>query len=224
MITKIHDVDIYYELEGSNSDTLVVLLHGLTMSMDLYPMPNLAKDYLSLGYDVLRFDFIAHGKSSGKSLDMTIEEEIYEARIMIQKFIKNYKKFILVGHSQGGLIASFLAHEFQPDKLILLAPAFNLKEMIESGFFFGKKIKPNQPVHIWDMKISENYLKNALNEEYYKLNYPKILWIHGEKDILVPLQTALKYESSPFVDLQVIRDSNHEFTNCYETLWILMKD
>ena len=70
------------------------------------------------------------------------------------RFKDNYKKLILLGHSQGGLIASYLAGIYNPYKLILLSPAYNLIDLVKSKTFFGKKIKEGMDLHIWNMTFT----------------------------------------------------------------------
>lgn len=224
MKERFNGIDINYYYDTNNSETLVCLLHGLTMSASMYPLDRFASDYFKLGYDVLRFDFIGHGDTISNTLDMTIKEEINEAMHMILKFKDKYKKLILVGHSQGGVVASYIAKDLNPDILILLAPAFNLKDMIQNGNFFGKKIKENKPIHIWNMHLSYEYLMDALTEEYYKIYVNKVFWIHGENDILVPNKTVQMFKNvQKSINFTTIFGSDHEFIGHYDELWHVMK-
>ena len=211
---------INYIYDTKNSDTLVIMLHGLTMDSIMYPFNDLANDIYKLGYDVLRFDFIGHGKSYGESKDMTLEAEIEDAKFMIDSFKDNYKKLILLGHSQGGLIASYLAGIYNPYKLILLSPAYNLIDLVKSKTFFGKKIKEGMDLHIWNMTFTPKYFIGLSNEMYYNLNYPnKTIIIHGDKDILVPIYYSMEYEKKySNVSLKIISNSDHEFIGHYQEL------
>lgn len=224
MIENINGIDIYYELNKVGSNTLVIMFHGLTMSSFMYPLDRLTTDYLKMGYDVLSFDFIAHGKTGGKSKNMTISEEIKEAKHMIDLFKDSYKELIFIGHSQGGIIASFLASIYKPKKLFLLAPAFNIIDEIKSNKFFYKKIKEDGTVHIWNMLISKEYFADAINENYYKLDYNEFVWIHGESDILVSVDIIKKYENAHRKDkFHIIGQCDHEFIGHYDELLEIMK-
>ena len=225
MEMTLHNDPIHYVYDNNKSDTLVVMLHGLTMDSYMYPFNDLAKDIYNLGFDVLRFDFIGHGKSYGESKDMTIKKEIDDAVDMINHFKSGYKQLIIMGHSQGGLIAGNLANIFNPSKLILLCPGYNLKDCAINRVFFGKKIKDDKPVHIWNMTFSKEYLKDIALDCYYDISYEgPITIIHGDKDILVPIEYSLRLkERYPNIDLKIIRDSDHEFIGFYEELWEFVK-
>ena len=220
MIKEINNNKIYYLYDSKNSDTLIVMLHGLTMSSELYPISDLAEYLYSLNYDILRFDFIGHGKSYGKPLDMTLEIEINDAKAMIDSYKDKYKKLIFIGHSQGGVIASYLAGIYNPYKVILLGPAFNLMDCFKNGDFFGKKIKENQPVHIWDMRLSYDYLKDTRKEDYYILKYHnEVTIIHGDKDRLCPLSYSIQFKAKyKNVHLEIIHGSDHEFYDFFDEL------
>lgn len=78
------------------------------------------------GYDVYAPDFPGHGLSKGNPLE-TIEEMADWIAVLMVKC--NLKSAIIVGHSQGCLVAMSLAHKY-PDlaeKLILIAGALQIK-------------------------------------------------------------------------------------------------
>ena len=52
---------VRYSITGEASDNLVVLMHGLTTSKDIYN--NLTQDLIEQGFQVLSFDFYGRGKS-----------------------------------------------------------------------------------------------------------------------------------------------------------------
>lgn len=222
----INDNPIFYIYNKKSSDTLVVMLHGLTMDSYMYPFNDLANDIYKLGFDVLRFDFIGHGKSYGESKDMTIKKEIDDAISVINYFKRDYDKLIILGHSQGGLIASYLAGIFNPYRLVLLAPGYNLRDCVLNKNFFGKKIIENKPVHIWNMTFSKEYLDDIVNEKYYILKYDgKVTIIHGDKDILCPVRYSIdmanRYKN---IILNRIEESDHEFIDYYDELFKFVKE
>ena len=114
-----------------------------------------------------------------------------------------YKDIYLIGHSMGGVIASYLATKYkQVKKLVLAAPAFNYLTMEnDSKLTTIKKgisvIKNNDKD-----EIITRFLKlplSSINEfsklvEKYKDVYNKIdipvMILHGDKDTLVPLESS----------------------------------
>ena len=79
------------------------------------------------GLATLRFDFAGCGKSDGQFSDMTVLSELQDGMKIIDYARQEVqaKEIILVGHSQGGVVASMLAAYYRDviDKLVLLAPA-----------------------------------------------------------------------------------------------------
>ena len=74
-------------------------------------MPVLAKGLADEGMASIRFDFDGHGKSEGRMQDMTIEKELADARAIWEyvKALPYVQGIGLLGHSQGGVIASMTA-------------------------------------------------------------------------------------------------------------------
>lgn len=90
---------------------MVILMHGIFSSKDYGPMPQLAKGLAKAGIASIRFDFDGHGKSEGRKQDMTIEKELADARA-IWSYVQSlpYVSGLgLLGHSQGGVVASMTA-------------------------------------------------------------------------------------------------------------------
>ena len=90
---------------------MVLLMHGIFSSKDYNPMPSLAKALAKAGIASIRFDFDGHGKSEGRMQDMTIEKEIADA-LAIWEYAESLPyvtEIGLLGHSQGGVIASMTA-------------------------------------------------------------------------------------------------------------------
>lgn len=70
-----------------------------------------AQTFLNAGMAVARFDFNGHGKSDGRFEDMTVLNELDDARAVLQ-FVQRQpgvQRIMLVGMSQGGVVASMLA-------------------------------------------------------------------------------------------------------------------
>lgn len=87
---------------------MVILMHGIFSSKDLPPMPALAKELAEQGIASVAIDFGGHGKSEGTKQQMTIERELQEARALFDYVhsLPCVSTISLLGHSQGGVIAS----------------------------------------------------------------------------------------------------------------------
>ena len=107
---------------------LVILMHGLMLYKEFGMLSLLAEQLEAIGIASIRFDFNGHGQSEGEFENMTILNEIEDAAKVFD-FVKNMpevKSVSLLGHSQGGIVASMLAGELGTSvvkDLVLLAPA-----------------------------------------------------------------------------------------------------
>ena len=141
---------------GTDSVELVVLMHGIFSSKAYPPIPKIAKKLKERGIATLAMDFGGHGKSQGKKSRMTVAKEIEEGRAVYEYAcsLPHVKHVSILGHSQGGVVASMLAGELakeghSPHKLVLLAPGSVIKDACKGGHFFGKRFDPkNPPEHI----------------------------------------------------------------------------
>lgn len=100
---------------------MVILMHGIFANQSINPMPALARKLADAGIASIRFDFNGHGKSQGRIQDMTIEKELADARA-VWNYISSlpYVEGIgLLGHSQGGVVASMTAAAYQGPVLLL---------------------------------------------------------------------------------------------------------
>ena len=80
-----------------------------------------------MGIASVRFDFNGHGQSDGSFTDMTVMNEVSDGRAILDyvRQMPQVEHIYLLGHSQGGVVASMLAgyyHEYI-DKLVLMSPA-----------------------------------------------------------------------------------------------------
>ena len=105
--------------DGANKYPLVIVCHGFTSNKDTKLMQTLANDLEKEGIATLRFDFNGHGKSEGRFQDMTVLNEIEDAKKVYDYAAKlpNVISISLAGHSQGGVVASMTAGLLGTDKV-----------------------------------------------------------------------------------------------------------
>ena len=186
---------------------MVILMHGIFSSKDFPPMPTIARELARQGIGSVRFDFNGHGKSDGKMEEMTIARELADARAMWEavKALPYVSSVALLGHSQGGAVASMLAGELaqegdDPIGLVLLAPGSVIKEATQAGRFFGKEFDPkNPPEYIKcfnTYKLGHDYLVQTQQLDIYgtaRHYQGPVYLVHGKKDGIVPLWCSEKY-------------------------------
>ena len=205
---------------------MVILMHGIFASKDWPPMPVLARELARQGIASVRFDFNGHGKSEGKMEEMTIARELADARAVWEavKALPYVSSVALLGHSQGGAVASMLAGELAnegeyPVGLVLLAPGSIIKEATQAGRFFGKEFDPkNPPAYIKcfnTYKLGHDYLVQTQLLDIYgtaQQYQGPVCLIHGVEDGIVPLWCSEKYhEVYANSQLHVVKGENHMF-------------
>lgn len=197
------------ELTGTTQmqcDEIALLLHGFK--------GNIGSERTNLLYDVnqelnkaglptLRVNFNGCGTSDGKFEDMTVLNEIQDTIAMLE-FIKKEikpKKIYLVGHSQGGVVASMVAAMY-PDiieKLVLLAPAATLVDDAKKGICQGVSYDPKHIpdfVEVDGFRVGGAYFRVAQNLKIYdtaKSYLGPTLLVHGLADTIVASSASEKY-------------------------------
>lgn len=203
---------------------LVILMHGFMANKKLNPLKSISQALESNGIASIRFDFNGHGNSYGKFCNMTVENEIEDARI-VYHYVRNLdfvSEISLLGHSQGGVVAGMLAGELGSRicSLIQLAPAAVLKDDALNGVLMGNHYDPaNPPKHLWVMchKVGQDFFKVAQNLPIYEVSSKykgPVLLIHGKKDKIVPYQYSERYDEI-YQNSQIILldEENHMMNN-----------
>lgn len=214
------------EKPSKNSDTLAIVMHGFTADLgydESRLVPRIASALLQNDFAVLRFDFNGHGKSDGELQDMTVLNEISDAKAVLD-FARtlNYAKIVLIGHSQGGVVASMLAGYYRDliSKLVLLAPAATLKTDAQLGTLQGTTYDPKNIPDVLNIRgeltVGGFYLRTAqslpIYEVAHQFNGPVCL-IHGISDKVVDYHASVRYHNGYFdSELHLLNDTDHSFT------------
>ena len=74
---------------GQENYPLVIIMHGFTGNKDESLLITLADDLEKEGIASLRFDFNGHGKSEGRFQDMTVPNEIDDAK-HVYEYVKGF--------------------------------------------------------------------------------------------------------------------------------------
>ncbi len=218
--------------EGFDPNTdrcpMVILMHGIFSSKDYGPMPQLAKGLAEAGIASIRFDFDGHGNSEGRKKDMTIEKELADARAIWDyvQTLPYVSEVGLLGHSQGGVIASMSAGRLAdentaPSGVVLIAPGSVIKDACQAGTFFNAKFDPKNPpefIRCWGIyKLGREYLTSTQQLNIYgaAATYEgPVLLLHGNRDNIVPMWCSEKYLEAygDNATLEVIDGENHTIT------------
>lgn len=91
--------------------TVVILMHGIMPNPVTIPLPHFARALVNSGYAALRFFFYGNWGSDGTNEEVTVPGEIEDARA-VYRLVRSWPfadKVVLLGHSQGGVVAGMLA-------------------------------------------------------------------------------------------------------------------
>ena len=232
--------------EGFNPETdtcpMVILMHGIFASQRITPMPTIARQLAQAGIASIRFNFGGHWSSEGEMVKMTIENEIAEATAMWQYAcsLPYVSKIGLLGHSQGGVVASMTAGRIaasgsqkQPYGLVLIAPASVLKNACNQGGLLGATFDPKKPPEYVKcfgmMKVSREYILSTQQIDIYgtaeAYNGP-VRIIHGSDDTLVPMWCSEDFKRTygECAELIVVENENHRISHKTKQVAALVVD
>ena len=191
-------------LQPGQKCPLAVLCHGFGGNMDTQMFELIADSLQANGIASIRFDFNGHGASEGDFQDMTVPNEIEDAKKVVDyaRSLPYVSTVALVGHSQGGVVAAMVAGELGADVIsavALLAPAAVLRDDAIRGSAFGKMYDPldlPEYVDLFGRKLGRNYLKTAFSLPIYetadRYQGPALI-VHGNADRVVPYTYGLRF-------------------------------
>ena len=207
---------------------MVILMHGIFSSGNIVPMPALARELAEAGIASIRFDFGGHWRSEGEMQHMTIGNEIADALAMWEyaKSLPYVSEIGLLGHSQGGVVASMTAGILaergeEPAGLVLIAPGSVIQDACRNGRFFGAEFDPADPPEYVKcfgmMKLGREYILTTQELDIYgtaKAYTGPVRLIHGSKDSIVPMSCSEKFVETygDRSELIVVEGENHMIT------------
>lgn len=204
---------------------LVILMHGFLGGRAKQPMTYHSRILTEAGHAVLRFDFDGYGDSDGPSTANTVPKMIDDAQAVWRyaRTLPFVRRIILLGHSQGGVVAGMLAGRLAaagtpPAGLILLAPASILREFAQRGRFFTVRCNPADPpatINIYGFKMGRDYITSAqtlpIEQESARYSGPVCL-LHGTWDGIIPIACSEWYHQLyPRSEFHRIRCTGHVF-------------
>ncbi|MBQ8574121.1 MAG: alpha/beta hydrolase [Bacteroidales bacterium] len=207
---------------------MVILMHGIFSSGNIVPIPALARELADNGIASIRFDFGGHWRSEGEMQQMTIGKEIEDALAMWEyaKTLPYVSEIGLLGHSQGGVVASMTAGILEsrgekPAGLVLIAPGSVVQDACRNGRFFGAEFNPADPPEFVKcfgiMKLGREYILSTQDLDIYgtaKDYTGPVRLIHGSKDTIVPMSCSERYAEvyGEKAELIVVEGENHLIT------------
>ena len=217
------------QLKSGERVPMVLLCHGFMGNKDGALENRIANLLSERGIASIRFDFNGHGQSEGRFQDMTVPNEIVDAKKVIDyvSALPYVSSVAISGHSQGGVVAAMTAGELGSDKIkavVLLAPAAVLRDDAIRGSTMGATYDPfnlGEYVELFRvLKLGAEYIRTAFSLPIYETSAQyqgPALIIHGTGDRVVPYTYGERFHQIwPKSKLQIIDRADHGFSQQIE--------
>ena len=223
------------DLKSGEQCPMVIFCHGFSGTKD-GPLFELICDTLQAhGVASIRFDFNGHGESEGEFKDMTVPNEIEDAKKVVAYVsdLRYVSSLAIAGHSQGGVVAAMTAGQLSEElgepafkAVALMAPAAVLRDDAIRGNTMGKQYDPFDPgeyVELWGgLKLGGKYIRTAFSLPIYetaaKYQGPALI-VHGNADRVVPYTYGERFHQIwPKSELVIQEYFDHGFSqNVYRS-------
>ena len=185
---------------AEESKGVVFYHHGNAGSLESWGQR--AIDFTSRGYDVLMYDYRGYGKSTG---EIKNEKMLYaDATLIYKELLYDYKErdIIVYGTSLGSGIASYIAYNNHPSKLILETPYYNFYDVAK----FHYPYLPNSLLLHYQFKTNQ-FLPKIKGDVYL---------FHGTEDETIPYSSSERLAKlSDNITLFTIKDGSHNNLNTF---------
>jgi len=181
---------------SSTGKQKVLILHGFSSTMSKFM--HYVQPLVDKGMEVLAFDAPAHGKSTGKTVN------VLQYRDMIEQVVHLYGPVnVFIAHSFGGLALSLYAERLTNNaelKIILIAPATETNTAIS---YFSEKLDISQKLQ--DAMRTHIFERSGIKAEDFSVRramkqiQSDTLWIHDLND-----------DVTPWKDAERVKDDGHK--------------
>jgi fermentation-respiration switch protein FrsA (DUF1100 family) len=183
-----------------NSKGIVFYHHGNAGNLETWGQR--AIDFTSRGYNVLMYDYRGFGKSSG---DIKNEKMLYaDATLIYKELLFDYKEsdIVVYGTSLGTGIASYIAYNNHPNKLILETPYYNFYDVAKFHYPF----LPNSLLLHYQFKTNQ-FLPKIKSGIYL---------FHGTEDETIPYNSSERLvKLTNDITLFTIENGSHNNLNTF---------
>lgn len=159
----------------TNPKATVIIVHGISEHSGRYK--ELALRFNKEGYDVLTYDHIGHGKSSGKRGKLKSFHEMIDVlhSVVLAEKTRTNNKIFLLGHSMGGGVVNLYEAKYSNiDGIISSSAATNtpreLRPFKYIGFYLLRWIKISSKMFDDHLAKDPNVLKQ-IKEDPLMLDY-----------------------------------------------------
>jgi pimeloyl-ACP methyl ester carboxylesterase len=178
-------------IPAAASDKAVVILHGhgTSYDLDVYRAPSLHE----AGFNVLLFDFRAHGRSDGKRMTFGYEErrDVLGAIEFLHQ--RGMKHIGLLGFSYGGMVSMIFAAEYPGVEAVISdgGPARMRTAIAARGVEMGFPLWLTRPlawliIGMTSIRLGVNLFQYEPIRRVGQISPRPILFIHGDHDPYLP--------------------------------------
>ncbi len=181
-----------------SSRGIVFFLHGNAGAINYWGF--VSEIYKEMNYDFFILDYRGYGKSEGKiKNENQLYDDVQRAYSMIAKEYDE-NQIIIVGQSLGTGLATKLAEQNNPKKLILISPYYSFSDLVCHKF----RIVP-------DFLLKYKF---PTNEFIIKVKAPIVIF-HGNKDRTIYVESAVKLKKlcKPNDQLFILENLGHNGIN-----------
>ncbi|KRK73048.1 alpha beta hydrolase [Levilactobacillus namurensis DSM 19117] len=201
----------------------VIIAHGYKGNGET--MANFAQMYHNLGFNVLLPDDRGHGESAGKYISFGWLDRLDYLQ-WIQQVIdrsNSQVQILLFGVSMGGATMEMLSGETLPPQVKAIIADCGYSSVEAELVYLLKRWYhlPKYPIEPLVSTISKRrlgyYLNDVTSIDQLKKNRRPILFIHGEKDVYVPVGMAYENYAATHAPKQlwIVKNATHA-----ESFWI----
>jgi len=192
-----------------DSKGIILYFHGNTRSIKGWA--KYARDFYRYNYDVVLVDYRGFGKSTGKRAE---EKMMQDMQFVYESLAADYgeENLIVYGRSLGSGFAAKVASDNNPRYLILDAPYYNFKKVVE-------RFLPFLPLQI----VLRYHLRT---DKWIPKIKCHIYIIHGTKDWLIPIKhsEALQKLSPRKITLIRIHGGGHNNLSKFDDYHNFIRD
>jgi uncharacterized protein len=203
---------VWMPISDSNKAVIILHGHGGSYDLDLYRAPALQK----AGFNVLLFDFRAHGRSEGKRMTFGYEErrDVLGAIDFLHK--RGMRHIGLLGFSYGGIVSMVTTPDCAAIGAVISdgGPARMRTAIAARGVEMGFPLWLSKPVAwliilLTSIRLGVNLFQYEPIRWVGKISPRPILFIHGDQDQYLPDFDELYTKANMPKELWRLPDAGH---------------
>ncbi len=204
--------------KDSSKQPIAIIAHGFNGSFDY------GRNYFSamgtMGYQCYTFDFpcgSVRSRSDNNTLGMSILDEVSDLKAIVNHFHRQgHRHIVLIGESQGGLVAALTAAELTDEvaQLVLVYPALCIPDNWRERYPRVEDIK--DVTELWGVKMGRRFFEEI--HDMHPLDIigkyrGSVLIVQGDADRVVSMEDSRRAQQlySPGTRLHIIAGAGHGF-------------